>query len=70
MPMTLPWVGWLLAVLVSFVAIEALAYWTYGQPGTLSAHIRAWGSLHPLIPFTIGCAVGALAVHFWSLSSK
>lgn len=33
---------------------------------TLSSYVIADSRLYPLVPFATGCAVGALAVHFWA----
>lgn len=42
----LVWSGWLGAVMLSFSAIEAVAYFT-GRPGTLSRSLRRWMGIHP-----------------------
>lgn len=66
--MTRIWIIWLVLVLGSFFVLEALGYAKFGTPGTLSANVRQWSGYHPLIPFALGVAVGALAWHFWAAS--
>lgn len=60
------WIGWIAASLGSFAVLETTGYIHDGEPGTLSAHVRSWSALHPLVPFSLGVTVGALAFHFWS----
>jgi hypothetical protein len=67
-PMTLPWLVWVGLVLSSFLILEVTSIAWYGRPGTLTAHVQEWSAVHPLIPFGLGVAVGALAYHFWKTS--
>ena len=64
--MTKAWIAWLAAVLLTFAALEAFGYWRHGVAGTLSDNVRTWTAIHPLIPFGLGAAVGALAYHFFA----
>lgn len=60
-----PWLAFLIIVGLAFLALELYGLWKHGKAGTLSDHIRYWNSLHPLVGFTMGVAVGILAWHFF-----
>ncbi len=65
------WWWWLLAVAVSFVALELTAVWAAGWHATwtLSDTIRRWArGWRPLAPLVIGTAVFLLA-HWFLLAN-
>jgi len=57
------WTGWLLAILVSFGAIEGVAI-AWGDT-TLSRYVWELSLAWPPILVIYGMVVGGLAVHFW-----
>lgn len=57
--------GALVGTLVAVVGGADLACALTGRR-TLSSYVIADSRLYPLIPFATGCAVGALALHFWA----
>lgn len=63
------WLAWIALSLLSFLILEAYGYYRFGTPGTLSGYIRAWSSMHELVPFGLGFTIGLLAYHFWATTS-
>lgn len=57
--------GYLVGGLVAVVGGADLVCVLTGRR-TLSSYVIADSRLYPLVPFATGCAVGALAVHFWA----
>ena len=62
---TFPWIwlGWLLAIAVSFAVIEGVAI-AHGKT-TLSRFTVTCTAAFPPLIWTIGVICGGLAVHFW-----
>lgn len=56
------WTAWLLAIVISFAALEALS-WTTGT--TLSRYTWELSVAWPVFPAIYGMVFGGLAVHFW-----
>ena len=57
------WAAWLLAIVVSFSALEAYAL--IDNTTTLSRWVWTITAAFPLFPWLAGCLTGGLAVHFW-----
>ena len=61
---------WWLAWIAAFAILEAVGYWRYGTPGTLSWNVWRWFSVTERRPFwwlrrlVLLVAMGMLTLHF------
>lgn len=59
------WTVWWVAILMSFIMLEAIAF-KYREDGpTLSRFMWTLGQKFPLTIYFAGMLFGGLAVHFW-----
>ena len=66
MMLDLPWILWLLAIILSFWALEYFAFRYPSRENTLSHAVSSMGAKFPLSIAIFGMVIGILLAHwFW-----